>query len=212
MRFAGWHRELFAVACGRKRGVRCGGEQEPALSQRENLWREKLKAVVSKVKTDPLSIDAAKNGIIIDTIEHQGMNADYRERWDDFFMDHPKATEPQIRAYATHLASEEFADAYAAASEAPMSYQKWNASSLPPGWKGLGRAGAVIGVLGAVGMVAGAAGAAENLACDLKQFAQDKANGQDAWAYADALMARQDANAISPFAGDVAMRAMYGGK
>jgi hypothetical protein len=53
MRFAGWHRELFAVACGRKRGVRCGGGQEPVLSQRENLWREKLKAVVSIVRTDP---------------------------------------------------------------------------------------------------------------------------------------------------------------
>jgi hypothetical protein len=72
----------------------------------------------------------------------------------------------------------------------------------------LARARKVLVRLGIVGALLGAAASAEAIGQHLRNFACDKKQGKDDWAYVDALMVRQELNQHGFFAGDIAMRAM----
>jgi hypothetical protein len=49
---------------------------------------------------------------------------------------------------------------------------------------------------------------ASSIACDLKNFAEDRLNGADDWAYVDALSVRHELNQQGLFSGDIAMSMM----
>jgi RHS repeat-associated protein len=63
--------------------------------------------------------------------------------------------------------------------------------------------------LGLIGLALNASASADSIACNLKMFAQDRMNGQDDWAYVDALTVRHELNQMGLFSGDIAMRMMY---
>ena len=108
-------------------------------------------------------------------------------------------------AFLTHLrTSDEFRDLYALTVPATEDYGTYRA--------GLRRAGTTLGVLGLVASLATVSADAQTIGCQMRAFVDDTRSGQDAWAYVDALSIRQELNARGAFAGDVAMRSMYGWK
>jgi hypothetical protein len=78
--------------------------------------------------------------------------------------------------------------------------------------RGLGRLGKVLGAFGLLATVVDTEASAHDIACRLKDFVHDRATGQDDWAYVNALTIRHELNQQGSFAGDVAMRSMYGWK
>jgi hypothetical protein len=72
----------------------------------------------------------------------------------------------------------------------------------------LPRASKMLVGLGIVGGLFGAAASAQAMGGYLQDYACDKMQGKDDWAYVDALMVRQELNQHGLFAGDVAMRGM----
>jgi RHS repeat-associated protein len=76
----------------------------------------------------------------------------------------------------------------------------------------LSRTAKVLPVVGGLLALTSASASAESIGCHMRQFVHDTEAQEDAWAYVDALMVRHEFNQQSPFAGDVAMRSMYGWK
>jgi RHS repeat-associated protein len=92
-------------------------------------------------------------------------------------------------------------------------------SSRMPTPSTFGARGGSLGRLGRIGMGLGlllaplsAQASAENVASGVRDFACDRMNGEDDWAYVDALSVRHELNQHGLFAGDIAMRSMYGWK
>jgi hypothetical protein len=100
--------------------------------------------------------------------------------------------------------SSEFKDLFDSSRPATVSYKQWRAGAgrLPVALAGVGL------VLGALTVSA----SAQSIECNMKQFGRDRANGNEDWAYVDALMVRQELNSRGAFVGDAMMRAMYKAK
>lgn len=124
----------------------------------------------------------------------------YVERWDEFFDVDKVRTKREIQRFANKLAKGEFKEFFQLGVPATRSYKPW-----------LGRTGKALGALGILGSLASISASAETIACNLKNFVEDRKQKKDDWAYVDALTVRHELNQHGLFAGDIAMRAMYKG-
>lgn len=150
-----------------------------------------------------IKIDDKSNGLLLPRVLHEDLHAlGYNARWQDFFdqldWSDVNVVREQILRFSRTLAND------------PL-FRDYFEIGVKPTWDYIPRGGAALGALGLLTAAATVSASAETIACELKDFARDSASGKDDWAYVDALGVRQELNARGVFAGDVAMRRMYGG-
>ena len=150
-----------------------------------------------------IDIHDKSNGLMLPRKWHRDLHAlGYNDHWEDFFVrGKAKKTPDQVRAFARELARNPLFKEYFEFGTVPkQNFRRWS-----------GPASKVLIGFGAITALATASASAENIACNLKNFVNDKKAGKDDWAYVDALSVRHELNQHGFFAGDIAMRGMYKG-
>jgi RHS repeat-associated protein len=155
-----------------------------------------------------INIHDQLNGILLPREFHRDLHSlGYNGRWEDFFLksrdwSDPAAVRAEIEKFAQKLAKDPLFKEYFEVGVTPT--RDYLGS--------FGRAGKALGAFGLIAGIATISASAQSIGCEMKDFVHDRAKGEDDWAYVDALSVRQELNARGAFAGDVAMRSMYGWK
>jgi RHS repeat-associated protein len=152
-----------------------------------------------------IKINDKSNGLLLPNVLHEDLHAlGYNQRRQDFFDD------PHLDFSDVELARSKALAFSRTLAKDPL-FSDYFRIGVRPTWDYKPRGAAALGALGILAGLATVSASAQTIACDLKWFAQDSADGNDAWALVDALDMRQELNARAPFAGDIAMRRIYGG-